>query len=121
MPQSHASRLWSRLGIAVLLAGALAGTPSQARAARAEAPATIAPAEDSGKNVPGPGKKGRRVFRFHELVAQFKGDRLDVYRKFGFPPYRYFELKFASPTEHWIYPGENREFVFSGDQLVGHW
>ncbi|MBM4117310.1 hypothetical protein FJ251_06130 [bacterium] len=104
-----------RLASLMVLAGLLGG-PGSASSARAGEAGVAPAAPDSTAALHG--KNARRADRFKRLVANFKGDRLAIYQQYGYPAYRYFELKFSTRTEHWIYLVEDLEFVFEGDRLV---
>jgi hypothetical protein len=64
------------------------------------------------------GARERRQVRFARLINMFGDDRLEVYERMGFPPFRHFEQAGGARTEHWAYPDKQVTYVFRGNDLV---
>lgn len=64
------------------------------------------------------GVKGRRLLRHQYLISKWENDKLEVYKKHGFPLHRWREYGYGRITEHWKYYELGLEFVFDSESRL---
>ncbi|HMA76708.1 MAG TPA: hypothetical protein VKO43_05345 [Candidatus Krumholzibacteriaceae bacterium] len=64
------------------------------------------------------GVRGRRLLRHQYLIKKWTNDKLDVYRKHGFPRHRYRVYGYGRVREHWKYYKLGIEFVFDDESRI---
>jgi hypothetical protein len=63
------------------------------------------------------GERARRLFRIAYWAAGLEGDMKAVYGEYGYPSYRYREIKVGITLEKWTYLDEGKQFVFRDGEL----
>ncbi len=61
------------------------------------------------------GVKGRRLLRHQYLISKWENDKLEIYKKHGFPLHRWREYGYGRVREHWKYYELGKEFVFDSE------
>lgn len=61
------------------------------------------------------GVKGRRLLRYQYLISKWENDKLEIYKKHGFPLHRWRVYAHGRVREHWKYYELGREFVFDSE------
>jgi len=64
------------------------------------------------------GARGRRSCRYLALPQYWRNDKLEVYRKYGFPVHRIRERGYGRVLEHWKYYEHGIEFIFDEDHEI---